>query len=192
MHTPAGLSEGFLRVAEHEERRSFVVLAGLLVAGLLAGFLAELADAPAFGAVLQGFGIAVVAGAASGALAGVVRFHRYEASLRLHWRHWMRAADGRLRLADVARRVDERSSASPFVLALAMAAIVLLNALVFALLWLESPLASGLAQLTLAMDGLLIGALTALALLTARWCRELRLAADELLHEGAVPIWGEK
>jgi hypothetical protein len=187
-----GVSENFLRIARREQRLGRrAALAALLLAPL-AAFLADLADDPAYGPVWGLFLGTLLGGLCLGLWLTQRRIAHYEDGLRLQWNHWMRHAANASRLTDVERKVQERDP-PPALLAQAGAlGLALLNALLFALLWVASPAAQPLAWLTIALDGLVLGALVTSSALLVRWAKDFVLAAEDLVQKGEVAMWGER
>lgn len=187
-----GVSENFLRIARREQRlgRRAAVAAALLAPA--AAFLADLADDPAYGPVWGLFVVALIGGLGLGAWLAQRRLAHYEDGLRLQWNHWMRQASGASRMAEVERKVQERDGLPPFAAQAAALALVVANVLLFALLWTAHPAAQPLAWVTLAADGLVLGALVTGSALTVRWARDFVRAAEDLVAKGEVAMWGER
>ncbi|HVL86467.1 MAG TPA: hypothetical protein VM681_00460 [Candidatus Thermoplasmatota archaeon] len=192
MHVPHGISEGFLRVARREQAAGRRAILAAIVAGLAVLFLAELADPEPQGAAVRTFLACVAAGLAAGFALSRWRLRSYESALRARWRHWMSAAGGCASLSEIARRADEREPRSPAAAALPYAALVIANVSLFGLLWADVPGAETAALPLLAVNGLAVGAHVAGAAMTMRWCREFVRAADELVADGTVGLYGER
>lgn len=187
-----GVSENFLKLARREERlgKRALVVAALLA--LPAGFLADLADAPGYGPTWMLFLGAI----AAGLLGGLALTHRklthYEDDLRVQWNHWMRHAVNAQRLSDVEAKTHERDPWPPLLASAGTVALLVVNVLLFALLWIAHPLAGGAAALVILTDGLVLGALAASSALLARWSRDFVRSAEDLVERGELPIWGER
>lgn len=187
-----GVSSNFLDIARREQRLGRRAALAALALAPVAAFLAELADAPAYGPVWVLFLLACLAGLGLGYLGTQRRLARYEGDLRLRWNHWMLRARDVERLADVERRVHERDPLPAMVWSAATVAMVALNILLFALLWVEHPAAPPMAWLLLALDGLVLGALVTSSALLVRWARDFVRSAEALVRNGEVAMWGER
>lgn len=187
-----GVSSNFLEIARREQRlgRRAALLAIALAPA--AAFLAELADVPAYGPLWAFFLLTLLAGLGAGFVLTRHRLARWEGDLQLRWNHWMRQAASAERLADVHRRVND-ADPWPTALPSALAAgLLALNALLFALLWVEHPSAGALSWFILAVDGLVLGALVTSSALLIRWARDFVASAEALVRDGEVAMWGER
>lgn len=187
-----GVSQNFLDIAKREQRLGQRAALAAIALMPVAALLAELADEPAYGPVWAWFLAATLLGLGAGYLLARRRIARYEHGLHVQWNHWMRHAVDATRLSEVERRVHERDPPAPMLASALTVGLPGLNIALFALLWVENPVAPTLAWSLVAMDGIVLGALLATSALLTRWAREFVGSVEDLLRKGELPIWGER
>lgn len=189
---PRGITDQFLRILEAESRRAWTVLALGGAAFAIALFLADLADAPSFGAIAVAYAaIAVLATAAAAAWAWRAAKHR---TLRLadEWNAWMKYSVGSATIAEIERKVHSRAPQPPWAPGLLVALFVIVNAVVFALLWFEAAIALDAALAVAIANGVAVGYLLGSTALHLWWTRSAVAATQELVGNGVVAVWGER
>lgn len=188
---PHGVSDHFLRILQAERKGSVraVVLAAALVP--LAYFMAELTDEAFVGRVVWIAFLAIGLGVGAGLLWGRHLTTRYNDSIRKSWNAWMRMSLSCGRLDEVARNVrNERRSVA--LGGAATALLIVVNAVLFALLWAEVSWALAFGAVVTATNGIVLGFLAGHAIWSWRWTAQFSKALDELITDGQVGLWGER
>ncbi|MGQ0536537.1 MAG: hypothetical protein ACT4PT_10745 [Methanobacteriota archaeon] len=188
---PRGLAESFVRITQHEERKSVWSLAWLLPVGWLGYFLAELSDVASFGwnvrfylgALLVGFVVGLFV--AHRVLDGITR------GLRTMWTRYMRFATAAAGLLDVDRLAHGKGPSHLVLQALFVSTVFSANTSLFTLLWMGHDAGAILAPYLLVLDGALLGGYAAWRWLAFRWAHAFIETADELAGDGAVAVWGD-
>lgn len=188
---PRGVSEHFIRILRNEAQASLRNALLLLLFLPPAYFMAELADPPLIGTVVRAAALSLLLGLGIGALFAANRNRHYNDSLLRQWNTWQRMSAQHARLHDLARAVHQKGRGFPWRSVLA-ALFLILNALLFALLWLDAPLAGPLGHLIAPANTLVVGVLVGAGLSTQNWARKTRRAIDDLLAEGQISMWGER
>ena len=187
---PHGVNDQFLRILKNERRGSLRAV-GLAMALLpLAYFMAELTDEAFLGVIVWLAFAALAAGAALGVLYGRHQTTRYNESLRQSWNAWMRMSSSCARIDEVARHVQNKER-SVSLRGAATALLILLNGVLFALLWAEVFFALEFGAVVTALNGIVLGFLAGHAIWNWRWTEQFSRALDELISEGRVGLWGE-
>jgi len=187
-----GVSQNFLDIARREQRLARrTALTAALVAPL-AGFLSDLADPGAYGPFWMLFVGAVVVGLAAGFLWTRRRLTRLQDDLLLQWNHWMRGAVGASSIAQVERKVHDLDPPPAWLGGAFAAGLLLLNVLLFALLWADLAIADPLALGVVLIDGVALGGLVASSGLVSRWARNFERSAQDLVRDGELTMWGER
>ena len=187
---PRGVSDQFLRILKNEKKGA---LRACIAAGALAPvayFMAELTDQPLYGGVVLLAFLFLVAGAALGVLYARHRTAQYNESLRLSWNAWMRMSLSCNRVDEVARHVAQKRDARALWNA-GWALLLVLNAVLFAVLWFEVAWATAYGAIVTATNGLVLGGLAGHAVWHWRWTNQFAKALDELIADGQVGLWGE-
>lgn len=187
---PNGVNDQFLRILKNERKGS--LRAALLAAALVpvAYFMAELTDQAFLGIVVWVAAGALALGAALGVLWGRHQTRKYSESLRQSWNAWMRMSSSCARIDEVARHVENKHR-SISLRGAATALLVLLNGVLFAMLWAEAVFALELGVVVTALNGIVLGFLAGHAVWSWRWTAQFSKALDELISEGRVGLWGE-
>lgn len=188
---PRGVSEHFTRILRDQARTSLRHALLLLLLVPVVYFMAELVDQPLYGNVVTATLLSVVLGLAIGGLFSQTRTKAYNDSLLHDWNAWQRKASQHARLHDLHRAVHGKGP-TPHWKSIVGIVVLLLNGLLFTLLWLEAPTAVPLGWLLAPANALLLGATIGSHLAQGRWSHKTRQAIDELLHEGQITIWGER
>ncbi len=187
-----GVSDQFLRILNNERRVAVRSVAAGIVAAALALFMANLADEPLFGTESFAYAVALFVGVATGVAVGWRRSTRFEESLRAGWNAWMRFSLSCARVDEVYRKASNRPAPSAVAAGVLAGALVVANALLFALLWVEAPAARALGVPVALADGLAAGAWIGSSAWSLGWTRSFRKALAELVRDGSIGIWGER
>ena len=187
---PHGVNDQFLRILKNERNGSLraVLLAVALLP--LAYFMAELTDEAFVGIIVWISAAAIAIGVGLGILWGRHQTKVYNDSLRQSWNAWMRMSSSCARIDEVARHVENKQRAVSLRGA-ATALLIILNGVLFALLWAEALFAVELGAVVTALNGLVLGFLAGHAIWSWRWTAQFSKALDELISEGSVGLWGE-
>ena len=188
---PRGVTDHFLRILKNERKQS---LRALVVAVALCGplyFMAELTDEPLYGRIVIIAGAALALGIVAGVLLGRFQTHRYNESLKTGWNAWMRMSLSATRIREVARGVSQKPASARSASAIGWAFLVVLNAVLFLVLWNEASFASSFGLFTTILNGLVVGALAGHAAWCWHWTGQFGRALDELMADGSVGLWGE-
>lgn len=187
---PRGVTDQFLNILKNERKGSVRVAVTAAVLSVFAYFMAELTDGPFFGNVVLLALLTLAVGVGLGALYGRHQTKKYNESLRDSWNAWMRMSLSCASVDEVASHVAAKRRL-PQLAGAGWGAMLLLNGLLFAFLWVEVSWATvfGLAVTTL--NGLALGGLAGHALWNFRWASQFNKALDELISEGQVGLWGE-
>lgn len=189
---PRGITDQFLRILDSESRRAWTVLALGVVAFAAALLLADLADAPSFGAITMAYaGIAVFTTGVAALWAWRSAKHR---TMRLsdEWNAWMKYSVGSATIDEIERKVHNRAPQPPWAMGLLVALFTIANAIVFALLWNEASFALDAALAMAVANGVGIGYLVGTTTLRLWWARSAVAATQELVGSGVVAVWGER
>ena len=187
---PHGVNDQFLRILKNERKgalRAAVLALALLP---LAYFMAELTDQAFLGVVVRLALGALALGVGAGLLWGRHQTKRYNESLRQSWNAWMRMSTSCARIDEVARHVQNKGRG----LALhgaATALLIVLNGVLFAVLWAEAGWGLAFGAIVTVLNGLVLGGLVGHAAWSWRWTGQFTKALDELITEGRVGLWGE-
>lgn len=188
---PKGISESFLRLLENERPRAVKTVVAAVVLGLLGLQLADLADAPRLGrdsmTYLTLLGVGVVLGVGLGHLAA----HRLTDRLKSQWSHTMREAASVDTLAGLDRRLRGLGPAPAWRAPVVAVGFALANVLLFALLWVDAPLAPTASLVVLTADGLAVGAWLGAAAYRLLFARTFVHEVDGLVARGTLGVWGE-
>lgn len=187
---PHGVSDQFLRILQNERKGSTRAIWVALALLPLAYFMAELTDEPLAGAVVWLALAALLAGLAGGLLWARHRTARYNESLRQQWNAWMRMSLSCSRIDEVSRHVHQTRDARGLVNA-GWALLVVLNAVLFAVLWFEVAWALAFGGVVAALNGVVLGGMAGHAVWNLRWTGQFSKALDELIHDGQLGMWGE-
>lgn len=187
---PRGVTDQFLKILDNERRTSVRTALAMGALTLLAYVMAELTDEPLLGFVVWTALLALVVGGAGGAALAWWRTKRYNDSLRGAWNQWMRASLACAHVDEIERQVHQKGRPLP-VASVGWGVLFVLNAFLFAALWIETSWATNLGYAVTLANGLVIGALVAGAAWTWRWAKQFHKALDELVTEGQVGLWGE-
>lgn len=189
---PQGVTHNFLTILDRELRVHGLHLAVALPLLGAAGFLAELADAPPWGPLVERTVVLAVLAFVLGLAASWWLTRRTQESIRERWRKWMQWSQTSQRLPDVETRVEGRRRwFAPPVQGVAWGVAIVLNALVFAALWSGWSGAGAFAELVLLVDAVGLGAVAAYATWRLQWTWRFRRALREMVDEGTVGVWGE-
>lgn len=187
---PNGVNDQFLRILKNETKSSIraIVLALALVP--IAYFMAELTDDAFLGIVVWVSAGALAIGIALGLLWGRHETRNWNESLRQSWNAWMRMSSSCARIDEVARHVrNKRRSVS--LRGAATALLILLNGVLFAMLWAEASFSLELGAIVTGLNGIVLGFLAGHAVWNWRWTAQFSKALDDLISEGSVGLWGE-
>lgn len=187
---PNGVNDQFLRILKNEKKgsiRAIILAIGLLP---LAYFMAELTDQAFLGMIVWLAIGALVVGVGLGLLWGHHQTKRYNESLKQSWNAWMRMSSSCARIDEVARHVQNKQR-SVSLRGAATALLIILNGVLFALLWFEAPFDLEFGAIVTGMNGLVLGFLAGHAVWNWRWTAQFSKALDELISDGAVGLWGE-
>lgn len=188
-----GVSDQFLRILENERRLAVRHLAWGAGLALLLLFVANLADEPLFGTESFLYAVALFLGIGGGVALGWRHSRKMGESIKGAWNHWMRMSTSCTRVDEVYRKASGKPAGSnPAATGLLAAALFVLNALLFALLWVEAPLAKGMGLLTVLVDGGFVGGWIGASAWRFGWVRSFTKALEELLRDGSVGVWGER
>lgn len=187
---PRGVTDHFLKILRAERKSSARTALTMLGLFMFAYFMAELTDKRAFGVVVLLAFVTLVLGIVGGALYGRWRTERYNASIRDSWNAWMRMSLACSSVDELARHVENKPRAPP-VAGVGWAALFLVNALLFAFLWMELSFALLFGIMVTTANGLVLGALIGHALWNLRWVRQFSRALDDLISQGQLGMWGE-
>lgn len=187
---PRGVTDQFLRILDNERKLS--IRAAAVAAGLapVAYFMAELTDQPPLGHVVLLALVAILAGVGAGVAFGYWRTRTYNESIRSSWNAWMRMSISCTRVDEVARHVQRRQPMTRLT-GVGWAALLVVNALLFALLWTEVSWALAFGAVITVVNGIVLGGLAGQAAWNLRWTRSFTRALDELVAEGQIGLWGE-
>lgn len=187
---PRGVSDQFLRILKNERKASVRALALVAALSLAAYFMAELTDEPFFGRVVLLCAVLLLCGVGLGVLWGRHRTNAYNESLRASWNAWMRMSISCASVHEVARHV-RNAPPSPRLAGVGWAVLLVVNAVLFAILWSEVAWGPALGAAVTAANGLVLGGVAGEALWSLRWTRDFSRALDDLMAEGQVGLWGE-
>lgn len=189
---PRGITDQFLKILEAEARRAWTVLALGVAAFVPALILADLADPPQFGSVATiCLAVALLATAAAAALAYRAARKRTLA-LADEWSQWMKYSVASGTIDEIERKVHDRPLRPSWLAGFLVAAFLVANALVFALLWFEASAAAPMAAAMAAANGGAVGVLVGTSALRLWWAKSATAAAQELVGAGTVSVWGER
>lgn len=188
---PKGISESFLHLLESERPRSTKTVIAAVVLGLVGLQLADLADAPRLGrdsmTYLTLLGVGIVLGVGLGHLAA----HRLTDRLKSQWSHTMREAATVDSLGALDRRLRGLGPVPTWQVPLVAVGFTLANILLFALLWVDAPIAPTASLVVLTADGLAIGAWLGMAAYRLLFARTFVHEVDGLVARGTLGVWGE-
>lgn len=188
-----GVSDQFLRILENERRLATRHLAWAAGLALVLLFVANLADEPLFGTESFLYAVALFLGIGGGIALGWRHSKKLGDSLKGGWNQWMRMSTSCTRVDEVWRKASGKPAGSnPAATGLLAAGLLVLNALLFALLWVESSAAKPLGLLTVLVDGGFVGGWIGNAAWRFGWVRSFTRALEDLLRDGTVGIWGER
>ena len=187
---PHGVSDQFLKILGNEKKGSLRAIALALALVPLAYFMAELTDQAFVGLVVWLVAVSLAVGVAGGLLWGRHQTARYNESLRASWNAWMRMSLSCARVDEVARHVENKRAHSSL-RGIASALLVVLNGVLFALLWAEAAFALEFGAIVTLLNGIVLGFLAGHAAWSWRWTAQFSKALDELIGSGQVGLWGE-
>ena len=187
---PHGVNDQFLRILKNE--RKGAIRAALLALALvpLAYFMAELTDRAFLGVVVWLTAGALALGLGAGLLWGRHQTKAYNESLRQSWNAWMRMSTTCARIDEVARHVHNKG-ARVALHGAATALLIVLNGVLFAILWAEASWGLQFGAIVTILNGVVLGGLAGHAAWSWRWTGQFTKALDELITEGRVGMWGE-
>lgn len=188
---PNGVNDQFLRILKNERKGSIRAIALAIALVPLAYFMAELTDHAFLGVVVILAALALVAGGALGVLWGRHLTTTYNESLRQSWNAWMRMSLSCARIDEVARHVRNKERALSLRGA-AAALLIVLNGVLFAVLWSEVAWGLELGAIVTALNGVVLGFLAGHAIWNWRWTAQFSKALDDLISAGQVGLWGER
>lgn len=188
---PKGISESFLRLLEAERPRAVKTAVAAVVLALVGLQLADLADAPRLGrdsmTYLTLLGVGIVLGLALGRFAA----HRLTDRLKTQWSHTMREAGSADSLAALDRRLRGLAPVPAWRLPLVAVGFTLANILLFALLWVDAPVAPTASLVILTADGLALGAWLGATAYRFVFARTFVNEVDGMVSRGTLGVWGE-
>lgn len=187
---PRGVTDQFLKILKNERKGNVRAAVTAAVLSVFAYFMAELTDEPLLGHVVLVAVLALAAGGVAGALYGRHQTRKYNDSLRDSWNAWMRMSLSCTSVDEVASHVAAKRRL-PQLAGVGWGAMLLLNGLLFAFLWVEVAWATTFGLAVTTVNGLALGALAGHALWSFRWAAQFNQALDEMISEGQVGLWGE-
>lgn len=183
-----GVSKRFIRILEDEQRGARGRIAVLGILGVLL-FAPAFLLAPPVGAMVHA--AALILGFLVGLLWAWRTYSRtYQDGLVALWSQWMHAANGSQSLAECHRKVMGRSGRNLtwlYAILLALFWVGEVGLMVLALAGTAVPFAWGP---VIAINAFVIGAVVAHSMRGARWSRQLQSAAQEMIDEGQIGVWG--
>jgi hypothetical protein len=189
---PRGITDQFLLILRTEERRALRAFGLGIVAFLAAYQMARLGNDPRWGSVEAAFLLSSVVSVAIFALVGRHAARKRTFALAENWHAWMRFSVGSGSLHEVERKVSQRDPTPSWATGFAVAVFLLANGATFALLWFDLPYAGAVAYAMAIANALAVGWILGTEALRFWWARSATQAAQELVGNGTLAVWGER